>query len=144
MLQRLARAILWDMDHDQTPGGSSSADRECQRLRQGLRDFVSDTDVPYRVLEDRAGLAPGYLAQILGGNIAITMTHVLRILDAIGTSPSSFFRRLHAVPTAIEGVDLSLDEGLANVYGFGIESLERLRERLERYEDALGGLDVGD
>lgn len=109
-----------------------------------MRDLVADTDLSHRVLERRAALAPGYLAQILGGNIELKMRHVFSILDALGVQPAQFFRSLHAVPTSIEGIDLSLDEDLASVYGFGVESLERLRERLERFESAVGGLDVGD
>lgn len=122
----------------------TTADRETRRLLGHLRDLVLDTDLPHRTIEHRAGLSPGYLAQLFAGNVDLKMAHVLGVLDAIGLPAASFFRALHPVPSAVRGVDLPADEELASVYGFGIESLERLRERLEHFEDALGGLDMSD
>lgn len=118
------------------------AQREVHRLRLRMRDLVTDSDLGNRAIEARAGFSPGYLAQLLSGNLELKLSHVLAVVTAVGESPARFFRRLHPVAAASGTVDLAEDRDLARVCGFGIESLSRLRRRLERFEDALGGLDV--
>ena len=111
--------------------------RETRRVLARLRETIDDTSYSRREVEQRAGFSPGYLAQLFAENIELKMEHVISILIAAGHEPSRFLRALHPVPADGRRLRLPSDQDVASVYGFGIESLASLRERLDRFEGAL-------
>lgn len=126
--------------------------RESQRLLHWLRFLIHISAQSQRSVEQKAGFSRGHLSQILNGRVDLKLQHVLRILEALGVSPSEFFfhvfpRRRSRVPEVLEAFrlqsrdvtdELKLD--LARLYGYGVESLEDFEMRLGRCEDVLAGL----
>ncbi|MEM7349581.1 MAG: helix-turn-helix transcriptional regulator [Acidobacteriota bacterium] len=105
-------------------------------------------------IEQRAGFSSGYVSQMLNGHIEIKVRHLLVVLDAIEVRPAELFLQLYprrrdrasevlATFKRRSGrFESSLARELARLYGYGIESLEDLEDRLERCEDVLSELDV--
>lgn len=128
--------------------------KETRRLIKWLRLVIGLSARNQREIEVRAGFSRGYLSQILGGRVDIKIWHLLVILDAIDTYPADFFfqlfpRRknrtlevLRCLRRRARGSDTPLVRDLARLYGYGLESLEDLDERLARCEDALAELNA--
>lgn len=110
---------------------------ETRRVLAHLRDAVEDTDLGHAEIESRAGFSPGYLSQLFAANIELKITHVLALLAALEIDTAAFFQALFPRQRDTGGVHLPAHHDAASVYGFGIESLASLRQRLERFEDAL-------
>ncbi len=102
-----------------------------------LRAWVLDSDLPHRQIEGQAGFSPGYLSQVLAGKIELKLVHIFALLEALDRSPAMLFQSLYGEDADQEVIALPDDRDVASVYGIGIESLERLRARLERCEDVL-------
>jgi len=119
------------------PTDTSDPQRANRHLLKHLRDVIADTGFTHRELEARTGLSRGYLSQLFANNITLKVSHVLLVLDALEIDPGSFFAALYPPPRWVSGVRLPADHDLASVYGFGIEALARVRQRLERCEGAL-------
>ncbi len=107
-----------------------------------LRDLIEDSDVPRREIEARSGFSRGYLAQLLCGNIDLKLSHLARILDSLGTSPGHFFAELYPYwpprrRSARRRASLVVTRDVADIYGYGVESVRELRQRLERCEATL-------
>ena len=91
---------------------------------------------------------------MLNGHIEVKVRFLLVILDAIEVDPAELFlqlfpRRRNRMSEVLEtfkrnsgSFERPLARELARLYGYGIESLEDLEERLERCEDVLTALDV--
>ncbi|RMH16031.1 MAG: XRE family transcriptional regulator [Acidobacteria bacterium] len=114
---------------------------ETRRVLRHLRDVIEDADMTQRQIESRAGFSRGYLSQLLAQNIDLKYRHVLAVLEAVGIAPATFFARVFPPPESRpprgRPLELPPDHQAANVYGFGIEAVQELRQRLERCEDAL-------
>jgi transcriptional regulator with XRE-family HTH domain len=115
---------------------------QTRRALRYLRDLIEDSDVPRREIEVKSGFSEGYLAQLLCGNIDLKLSHLVRILDALGTSPEDFFAELYpAWPprrrTSRHKASLVVTRDVVGIYGYAVESVHELRQRLERCEEAL-------
>ena len=127
---------------------------ETRRLLKRLRWMVQLSEATQHEIEVRAGFSRGYLSQMLNGHVEIKIWHLLTILDTIGVCPADLFfqlfprRRsrvfevLEAFRRSSQSFDRPLVTELARLYGFGIESLEDLEDRLDRCEDVLTMLDA--
>ncbi len=127
---------------------------ETQRLLQRLRLLIQLSKHSQANIEERAKLSRGYLSQILNGHVEIKLWHLLVVLEALGVSPADLFfqlfpRHRSRVPEVLEGfrsssekMDKSLMMELARLYGYGIESVEDLTERLGRCEEVLVELEA--
>ena len=125
------------------------AKEEAQRIIQRLRLAVYMSDLTQREIERRLDFSRGYLSQLLGGSVEMKLWQLLAVLHVIGLDPGDFFadvfpRRGHETadlaPDTPRGARKPLSLELARLYGFGIESIDDFRERLERCEDALSHL----
>jgi len=96
---------------------------EANRLREELHRRVRDSGLTQRVIERRNEFAGGYLSQVLKGNIALTVRHVLGILLAIEIPPARFFSEVFQNQ---EDNDHQMDE---------------IRQRLARYDLAMEQLE---
>lgn len=107
-----------------------------------LQDLIEDSDVPRREIEARSGFTRGYLAQLLCGNIDLKLSHLARILAALGKTPARFFGGLYPVPPPRRRgprsrTRLVVTRDIADIYGCGVESVRELRLRLAHCEEAL-------
>jgi len=123
-------------------GAATEAFAQTRRALRHLQDLVEDSDVPRREIEVRSGFTRGYLAQLLCGNIDLKLSHLERILDALGKAPGRFFAGLYpSYPARRRGsrsrTRLVVTRDVADVYGYGVESVHELRLRLTRCEEAL-------
>lgn len=126
-------------------------DEEIKLVLQELRRMIKRSEYSQRQVEEMAGFSKGYLSQLLARNLDLKVWHVLAILDVFKMSPSDFFERLYpgaSRAAALESfTDRSepladdLDKAITNLYRAGSESLSRLRERLERCEQAVAELE---
>lgn len=122
---------------------------ETQRLVQRVRLLVYLSKLTQREIERRIGFSRGYLSQLLGGTVEMKLWHLLAVLDTLDMDPGEFFsemfprrrhRSLEMLDDIQRGAKNPLNLELARLYGFGIESIDDFRERLERCEEALGEL----
>jgi len=123
-------------------GAATEAHAEARRALRHLQDLIEDSDVPRREIETRSGFTRGYLAQLLCGNIDLKLSHLAQILAALGKTPARFFGGLYPVhPPRRRGprnpAQLVVTRDVANVYGYGVESVRELRLRLAHCEEAL-------
>ena len=111
-----------------------------------LRRRITQSDLSQRKIEDHAGFSRGYLSQLLARNLDLKLWHVLAILDALEIPPGEFFRRVyprsprHAIgdfQSRSRPLSEETDDLLGRLYGHGVESLNELRERLGRCEQAV-------
>jgi len=130
------------------------ARNETLRLLQGLRLLIQRSEHSQTKIEERARFSRGYLSQLLNGHVEIKLWHLLVTLEALGVSPADLFfqlfpRHRSRVPEVLEGfrsssgkMDKSLMMELARLYGYGIESVEDLTQRLGRCEEVLDELEA--
>lgn len=116
-----------------------------------IRRLIKSSDLSQRKVEARAGFSKGYLSQLLARNLDLKVWHVLAILDALGFDPGEFFgrvyprkrfRALDRFRRSSQPVTEEMDEVLVRLYGYGVESLNDLRGRLERCESAISKLEA--
>lgn len=128
--------------------------RETVRLLKRLRLLIQLSEKTQQEIESQAGFSSGYLSQMLNGHIEVKIRHLLVILDSIEIRPAELFlqlfpRRRNRISDVLEtfkrrsgSFDKSLVRELARLYGYGIESLDDLEDRLDRCEHVLTELDV--
>lgn len=126
-------------------------------LLEEIRRLIRFSGMSQRAVEQAAGFSKGYLSQLLGRNLDIKVRHVLAILDALDTPPARFFAQVYGglePPLAASDKPDSLyrferlarplpdeiDRRLDFLYRGHEETLDRLRRRLRRCEDALDRL----
>lgn len=123
---------------------------ETRRVLEEIRRIIKASPLSQRKVEDRAGFSRGYLSQLLARNLDLKFIHLIAILDALDRPPGAFFRSLYPDPrrpalehfkaqSRLPSVDVR--RSLEDLYDVGLESLHRLRERLERCEDAVTRLE---
>lgn len=120
---------------------------ETGRLLARLAQLVDDADLDGPRVEARAGLERGQLARLLDRRRELRFRDLLAVLDVLSVTPDAFFASLYppraGAPArrgrrrARDRVAVSARADVASVFGFGVESLCRLRRRLERCELAL-------
>ncbi len=137
------------------PSLPQNSPREIRRVLRHLRDLIEDTELTQTAIEQRAGLSAGYLRQLLGGRVDLKFRHVLAVLAVLAVPPSRFWssvfpRASQQLPYLSHGrwpaltTQLGGQQEVVRLYGFGIESVERLRRRLENCEsDLIELLDSG-
>lgn len=123
-------------------GAATEAFAQTRRALRHLQDLIEDSDVPRRKIEAQCGFSRGYLAQLLCGHIDLKLSHLGRILDALGETPGRFFIGLYPLLPACRRrprskARLVVTRDVADVYGCGVDSLRELRLRLARCEEAL-------
>ncbi len=113
--------------------------------------MVKDSELSQRTVEDRAGFSRGYLSQLLARNIDLKLWHVLAILDVFDRNPGEFFSSvypgahhpaLEQFRTRSQPLTPEMDDVLVQLYKFGVESLDDLRQRLTRCEQAVSQLEA--
>ncbi len=130
---------------------ASSAAAETRRALAHLRDLIEDSDLARSEIEDRAGFSRGYLSRLLNAQIDLKTRHLEVLFEAIGVTPGQFFSELHPRPRKrLRRLDtglppeLKVSTDVVRVYGFGIESIQQLRRRLEECESAIGTVAASD
>ncbi len=119
---------------------------ETRRALACLRDLVEDSDIPHGEIERRLAFSRGYLSRLLTGSIDLKLWQLVAILDTLGQTPAKFFSelyprrpppklRMRRKPRTAAGLTVTRDVVL--VYGFGIDAIRDLGQRLERCEQAL-------
>lgn len=126
-------------------GAATEAFAQTRRALRRLQDLIEDSDVPRRQIEVQSGFTRGYLAQLLCGHIDLKLSHLERILEAVGEEPGRFFVSLypsHPPPRRRprRRSRRVLTREVADIYGCGLDSLRELRSRLARCEETLGEL----
>jgi len=130
------------------PSLPQKSPEDIRRVLRHLRDLIEDTELTQAEIERRAGLSAGYLGQLLGGRVDLKFRHVLAVLAVLAVPASRFwgavFPRAHRqLPYLSHGhwpavtTQLGGQQEVVRLYGFGIESVERLRRRLESCESDL-------
>ncbi|MEM6794104.1 MAG: hypothetical protein AAF725_08975 [Acidobacteriota bacterium] len=117
--------------------------------------MIKRSEYSQRQVENMAGFSRGYLSQLLAQNLDLKVWHLLAILDLFDESPTDFFARLWPRdPGSARGDSLrrfaessappgdEIVESLERLYRVSVDSLGRLRERLERYDGALEELEA--
>lgn len=120
---------------------------ETGRLLARLAQLIDDASLDGARIEARAGLERGQLVRLLDQRRALRFRHLLAVLDVLSVSPDAFFASLYPTrPGAPAQRGRRRSSGrvvvpgradVTSVFGFGVESLCRLRRRLERCELAL-------
>jgi len=101
-----------------------SRDQAVARVRDQLRRLVRASGKTQRAIEEENGFSHGYLSQVFGGNMTLTVRHVFGILLSLDESPAVFFARLFP------------DESEADF------ELSEIRERMSRYDSAFRELEA--
>lgn len=128
------------------------ARRQSRDLLDRLRLLVHYSSESPRRIEARAGLRLGYLSQILQGRLELKLDHALALIHALGFEPEEVFEGLFSAPRPEDrgpGPACRRRDGtqalaleLAKSYGLGLDSLDDLLRRLERYEAELRERDL--
>ncbi len=103
---------------------ADNRDQAIARTRDALRRLVRTSDKTQRAIEAENDFSPGYLSQVFGGNMSLTVRHVFGILLSLDESPAVFFSRLFPEDRETE------------------EELSEIRERLSRYDTAIRELEA--
>ncbi len=122
--------------------------QDVRRVLKHLRNLVEDTELTRAEIEFRAGLSAGYLGRLLRGRVDLKLRHILALLTVLAIPPSRFWNsvfpdRRSPLPHLPYGrqqapaAQLGEQQDLVRLYGFGIESVEGLRRRLESCEREL-------
>lgn len=115
-----------------------------------IRRLIRRSPYSQREVEARAGFSKGYISQLFARNLDLKVWHVLAILDALELNPGEFFfkvypatryRALESFQRASKPLSPEMDELLGRLYKHGIESLDELRGRLDRCEQAVSRLE---
>ena len=125
---------------------------ETKPLLKEIRRLVRLSDLSQRQVEKQAGFSKGYLSQLLGQNLDLKVWHVFAILNVLDVEPRAFYARVFPGRTgkpaslvdfqaSSEPVPDDLDRLLGRLYRDKADSIEHLRLRMERVEDALGQLE---
>lgn len=135
------------------PGRSSRDDfrKQIRKALEEMRRLVKAAGASQRQVEERAGFSKGYLSQLLAGKVDLKMWHVLAFLDAVGGDPRDYFHRafpgarrrfpaLERFRRTSRPLSAETDEILGELYGAGVETLDELRDRLSRCEQAVSEL----
>ncbi|MEM6457426.1 MAG: helix-turn-helix transcriptional regulator [Acidobacteriota bacterium] len=153
---RLREARARDAAEDDDLAASATIDNETlraevARMRGQLRILVQQHRLSQRAIEDRIGIARGYLSQILSGHVALKYRHVVAVLNALGVAPSVFFDRLYptfgpppAPRASAGGPRMPLPWRLAALYGAGLEAFDLLEARIGHCERMLDTLRTDD
>lgn len=103
---------------------AESRDLAVAKIRDELRQLVRASDKTQRAIEAENHFSHGYLSQVFGGNMSLTVRHVVGILLSLDESPAAFFARIF--PDA----------------GGDAEYLSEIRERMSRYDSAMRELEA--
>lgn len=96
------------------PGDRSH--EEVRRVAEALKRKIQESGLPYREVEERAGIGRDYLRQVLRGSVKLRLEHVFTILDALDVPPAAFFAELYGpVPTALPVRTRRLGPGVEEV-----------------------------
>ena len=123
---------------------------EARRIIAAIRLRIKSSPLSQRKIEERAGFSRGYLSQLLTEKLDLKVVHIMAILDVLDTPPARFFGALYPDPKrpALEHFKRTsrLDtpavrRTMDDLYDLGLESLRRLRRRLERCEEAVSQLE---
>lgn len=115
-----------------------------------LRRLIRSSRFSQRAVEVRAGFSKGYLSQLFARNLDLKVWHVLAILDALELNPGEFFfkvypatryRALESFRRSSQPLSPDMDEMLGRLYHHGVESLNEIRDRLNRCEQAVSKLE---
>jgi transcriptional regulator with XRE-family HTH domain len=101
-----------------------SRDQAVARVRDQLRRLVRASGKTQRAIEEENGFSHGYLSQVFGGNMTLTVRHVFGILLSLGESPAVFFAQLFPEEREAQ------------------HDLSEIRERMNRYDDAFRELEA--
>ncbi|MCP4658838.1 MAG: helix-turn-helix transcriptional regulator [bacterium] len=124
---------------------------EATQALEEIRKMVKDSELSQRMVEDRAGFSRGYLSQLLARNLDLKLWHVLAILDVLDRNPGEFFSTvypgsrhpaLEQFKSRSQPLPPEVDDVLARLYKFGVESLDDLRKRLARCEQAVSQIEA--
>lgn len=124
---------------------------EAAHALEEIRRMIKNSDLSQRMVEDRAGFSRGYLSQLLARNLDLKLCHVLAILDVFDRNPGEFFSAvypssrhpaLEQFKNRSQPLSPEMDDVLARLYKFGVESLDDLRNRLARCEQAVSQLEA--
>ncbi len=123
---------------------ASGASAETLRTLGYLRDLIEDSDLARSEIEDRSGFSRGYLSRLLNAQIDLKLRHLETLLEALGIAAGQFFNELY--PRRRERLQrratsplpqLKVSSDVVRIYGFGIESIQQLRRRLEECETVI-------
>ncbi len=103
---------------------AESRDLAVAEVRDELRRLVRASDRTQRAIEAENRFSHGYLSQVFGGNMSLTVRHVFGILLSLDESPAAFFARIFP------------EDGEA------AEDLSEIRERMSRYDTAIRELEA--
>lgn len=123
---------------------------ETRRVLDALRQLIKQSSLSQRKVEEHAGFSRGYLSQLLAANLDLKLVHIIAILDILEVDPGRFFNRLYPdlrspalesfkERSRMRSIDVRRD--LDELYDDGLESLQQLRSRLERCENAVDRLE---
>lgn len=150
-----------DNTHDDDPNPEAEAQALRDEIATGwklatgpaleeIRRLVRKSELSQRKVEERVGFSKGYLSQLLARNLDLKLWHVLAILDALGLDLGEFFHRVYPATRfpALERFQRTskplspeLEEALSKLYKYGVESLDELRSRVGRCEQAVAKLE---
>jgi len=129
--------------------------QDVKPILEELRLMIRRSEYSQRQVEEMAGFSRGYLSQLLARNLDLKVWHLLAILDIFGQHPSDFFGRVFGGAKGGLGGDAlrdfaagsgPLEDELAasfdRLYRVGLDSISRLRQRLERYDHAFEELEA--
>lgn len=115
-----------------------------------IRRLVRSSRLSQRQVEARAGFSKGYLSQLFARNLDLKVWHVLAVLDVLEVNPGEFFfkvypatryRALESFRRSSQPLSPDMDEVLGRLYKHGVESLNEIRDRLNRCERAVSTLE---
>jgi len=104
--------------------GVEGRDLAVARVRDELRRLVRASGKTQRAIEAENRFSHGYLSQVFGGNMSLTVRHVFGILFSLDESPAAFFARIF--PDDQEAA----------------EDLSEIRQKLSRYDTAIRELEA--
>jgi transcriptional regulator with XRE-family HTH domain len=116
-------------------------------LLRGLRLRIQRSQINQYQIAQRAGFSRGYLSHLLSGAVDLKYKHLMAILHALKIEPSEFFGELFprrgqpALASLGEVANrsevASLSHELTRLFGFGIETVLDLVDRVARCEAAV-------
>ena len=127
---------------------------ETRPLLDEIRRLVRFSDISQRDVEKGAGFSKGYLSQLLGQNLDLKMWHILAILKVLDVDSGHYFQRVFGPPPETSSkprslekferlsqpISEDLDRQLGELYRDRADTLDSLRHRLGKCEDALSQL----
>ena len=71
-------------------------DQDEEAVRLLLRRMITGSGWTLQQIDDRLGLARGYMCRLLGGSMRLTFRHILLILQLIDIQPGEFFQGVYS------------------------------------------------